>query len=61
MTISLPNLSIYGKGDVNKEYYRSNVFDDESGIFTNNLAFSSYQDEVRTRIKDPFSVAFGLK
>ena len=61
LNITLPNLSIYGEGDVKKEYYRSNVFNDSTDQFTTDLAFSSLQEDVRTTIKDPFSVAFGLQ
>ncbi len=61
LNITLPNLSIYGEGKVKKEFYRSNVFNDSTGQFTSDLAFSSLQEDVRTKIKDPFSVAFGLQ
>lgn len=61
LNISLPNLSIYGEGDVKKEYYRSKVFNDSIGQFTKNLAFICQQENVRTKVKDPFSVAIGLQ
>jgi hypothetical protein len=61
LNITLPNISIYGEGDVKKEFYRSDVFNDSTGQFTENLAFVNLQEDVRTKIKDPFSVAFGLQ
>jgi hypothetical protein len=61
MNFTLPNLSFYGSGDVKKEFYRSNVSDDSEEQFTNDLAFANLQEDVRTKIKDPFSVAFGLQ
>jgi hypothetical protein len=59
-TLTTPNLHISGKGDVKKDYFRSNVFDNSTGQFTRDLAFSNYQIDVSTKIKDPFSIAFGL-
>ncbi len=61
LNITMPNISIYGEGDVKKEFYRSNVFNDSTGQFTENLSFANLQEDVRTKIKDPFSVAFGLQ
>ncbi len=61
LNFTLPNLSIYGQGDVKKEYYRSNVYDDSEEQFTKDLAFANLQEDVRTKIKDPFSVAFGIQ
>ncbi len=61
LNFTLPNLRIYGKGDVKKEFYRSNVYDNSEEQFTNDLAFANLQEDVRTKIKDPFSVAFGLQ
>lgn len=61
LNVTLPNLHIYGQGDVKKEYYRSNVFDDSENQFTEDFAFFDLQEKIGTNIKDPFSVALGLK
>jgi hypothetical protein len=60
LKLSTPNLHILGQGDVRKEYHRANVFDNSTNQFTANLDFSSYQTDVKTNVKDPASIAFGL-
>lgn len=61
LNFTLPNIHIYGEGDVKKEYNRSNVFNDSENNFTEDLAFFNLQEKIGTNIKDPFSVALGLK
>jgi len=61
LKLSTPSLHIFGKGDVRKEYHRSNVFDNSADQFTPNLDFYSYQLDVNTKVKDPASIAFGLQ
>ena len=61
LNMTFPNLSIYGEGKVKKEFYRSNVFDNYSGEFSSDFAFSGYQEKLRTKVKDPFSIAVGVR
>lgn len=61
LNITFPNLNIYGEGVVKKEYYRSNIFDNNLGQFTQDLSFYNFQEKVRTNIKDPFSIAVGIQ
>ena len=61
LKMNLPNLKVYGSGDVKKEFYRTNVHDDSQGEFTKDLAFASIQEDVKTQIKDPLSIAFGFQ
>jgi len=61
LKLSTPNLHIYGQGDVLKEYFRSNVYDNSTDQFTPNLSFSGFQLDADTKIKDPLSIAFGLQ
>lgn len=61
INFTLPNIHIYGEGDVKKEYYRSNVFNDSENQFTEDLAFFNLQEGISTNIKDPASVALGLQ
>ncbi len=60
MNFTLPNISIYGEGDVGKKITRANVFDNDEGKFTSDLVLLEAQRKVRTNIKDPFSVAIGF-
>ena len=61
LNLTLPNLNVYGIGDVSKEFYRSNVYDDSQDEFTKDLAFANIQEDLKTTIKDPLSLAFGLQ
>jgi hypothetical protein len=61
LNITTPNLSIYGTGDVIKEFDRSGIFDNSADKFASNLSFLSAQLNIGTKIKDPLSIAFGLQ
>ena len=61
LNLTLSNLRVYGSGDVQKEFYRSNVYDDSEDEFTKDLAFTNIQEEIKTQIKDPLSLAFGFQ
>ncbi len=61
LNITSPNLSLFGSGNVTKAFNRSNIFDNSTGQFASNLSFISSQEKVKTKIKDPLSIAFGLQ
>ncbi len=61
LNITTPNLSIYGSGDVTKEFERSNIFDNSTNQFAPNLSFLSSQEKIGTKIKNPLSIALGLQ
>ena len=61
LNITTPNLSLFGNGDVIKEFDRSGIFDNSTDQFASNLSFLSSQEKVGTKIKDPLSIAFGLQ
>ena len=60
LNITLPNLSIYGEGEIRIEKERSNIFNNESGEFTPNKNEIEISEKVRTNVKSPFSIALGL-
>jgi len=60
-SITSPNIPLIGRADVRKEYEKSNVFDNESDFFTPNEILIEHEESVKTRIKTPFSAAFGLQ
>ena len=61
LNLTTPNISIYGEGDVLKEFYRTNIYYNEEDRFITDLAFEAVQLDVRTTVKDPFSIAFGFR
>lgn len=61
LNFTFPNIQVYGEGDIRKSQVRSNVFDNQSGEFTSNENLVEFERKVRTTVKTPFSVAFGLE
>lgn len=61
LNLTLPNLSIYGEGDISVQKERSNIFNNESGDFTANKNEIEITEKVRTNVKSPFSIALGLQ
>jgi hypothetical protein len=61
VNITFPSINIYGKGDITKEYSRAGVYNDESGDFTRDEQILGREEDVKTKIKDPFSFAFGME
>ncbi|MGI9531094.1 hypothetical protein [Lutimonas sp.] len=59
--ITLPNLHIYGEGDVRKSTIRSNVFDNEQGSFVSNESNLEFDQKISANVKSPFSAALGLQ
>lgn len=62
LNFTFPAIPLFGSADTREEYYRTNVYDNEAGSFTSNEN-SIEVDEGNTniRIKNPFSVALGLR
>jgi len=61
LNITLPNLSIYGEGDIRIQNERSNIFNNESNEFTSNKNEIEITEKARINIKSPFSIALGLQ
>ncbi len=60
INLTFPNIPLFGKADVRKSLIRSNVYDNSEDQFTSDAAFIQVEEEARTRIKSPFSAAFGM-
>jgi len=61
LNFTFPNIPIYGEADVRKSLVRSNVYDNSANQFTTNSVFVEMEEKARTRIKSPFSAAFGMQ
>jgi hypothetical protein len=61
INFTFPSINIYGEGDISKEYSRASVFNNETGDFTRDEQILGREEDVRARIKDPFSFAFGME
>ncbi|MDN3641685.1 hypothetical protein QWY87_03165 [Lutimonas halocynthiae] len=59
--ITLPNLHIYGEGDLRKSAVRSNIFNNDQDLFVSNEASLQAERKVRANVKSPFSFALGLQ
>jgi len=60
VNLTLPNIPIYGSADVRKSFLISNVYDNSQDQFTANRTFIEVENDMKTRIKSPFSAAFGV-
>jgi len=61
VNMTLPNLHIYGEGDVRKSTIRSNVFSNDLGQFVSNEANLEFDEKISANVKSPFSLALGLQ
>ncbi len=61
VNFTFPNIPIYGEADVRKSLVRSNVYNNPANQFTSNSVFIEVDQKARTRIKSPFSAAFGMQ
>lgn len=61
INFTLPDVPVYGNGDVRKSVTRSNVYDDSIGAFTKNEKTLQFEEKTRVRVKNPFSVALGAQ
>ena len=59
--ITLPNLHIYGEGDVRKSSVRSNVFNNDKNSFVSNESNLNFDEKVNANVKSPFSFALGFQ
>ena len=61
LNITLPNLSIYGEGEIRIQNERSNIYNNESGEFIANKNEIEISEKVKTNVKSPLSIALGLQ
>jgi hypothetical protein len=61
VNFTFPNIPVYGLANVRKSLARSNVYDNFSDTFTSNSSFIGVEENSKTRIKSPFSAAFGVQ
>jgi len=61
VNITFPNIPFIGQADVRKAINRSNVYDDYANSFTANDVFIGFEEDIKPRIKSPFSAALGLQ
>lgn len=59
--ITLPNLHIYGEGDLRKSNVRSNIYNDDQEVFVSNESSLQAEKKVRANVKSPFSFALGVQ
>ncbi len=59
VNFTMPDIPIYGEGDVRKQFYRSNIYDNSSGGFVSNENTLGVESFNNVRVKNPFSVAVG--
>jgi len=60
LNLTLPNIDLYGEAEIDKNITRSGVHDDDVDSFTDELVMLEAERKVRTTLKDPFSVSFGI-
>lgn len=59
--ITLPNLHIYGEGDIRRSHIRSNIYNNDDQVFVSNGANLEAEKKTKANVKSPFSFAFGLQ
>lgn len=59
VNITFPAIPIYGEATVRKAYNRSNIYNNTADTFTSNESFVGFEEKVKTKIKNPFSIALG--
>ena len=59
--LTLPNIPIIGQADVRKSYQISNVYDNYANSFVGNEIIIQNEENVKTNIKNPFSLALGAQ
>jgi len=59
--ITLPNLHIYGEGDLRKSATRSNIFYNEQDVFVSNESSLQFDKKINANVKSPFSFALGVQ
>jgi len=59
--LTFPDIPFIGQADIRKAYMRSNVYDDSEDDFTSNEAFVETEENVKSRVKNPFSTALGIQ
>lgn len=59
--ITLPNLHLYGEGDVRKSSLRSNIYNNEEEFFVSNDIGLDYDERISAHVKSPFSLALGIQ
>lgn len=61
LNLTLPDIPVIGRGDVRKEISRSNIFNDDEGEFVSNENVIGTEEDIKVRVKNPFSAALGLQ
>jgi hypothetical protein len=61
LSITLPDLPIYGQADVRKAVSRSNVYNDLNDSFISNENTIQVEEKAKVRVKNPFSIAVGAQ
>ena len=59
--ITLPNLHIYGEGDLRKSNIRSNIYNNDAENFVSNESSLQADRKARANVKSPFSFALGVQ
>ena len=61
LNFTFPDIPIIGRGDVRKEIGRSNIFNDQDGEFVSNENVIGTEEDMKVRVKNPFSAALGIQ
>ena len=61
LKFTMPNIHIYGEGKIRKGYSRARVYNDLANTFVEDLDFFGYEEHIRSNVKDPFSIAMGVR
>lgn len=59
--ITLPNLHLYGEGDLRTSEVRSNVYNNDSDVFVSNVSLLQFEEKSKVSVKSPFSFALGAQ
>lgn len=61
VNITLPDLPIFGEAQARKTLSRSNIYNDIEAQFVSNENLTLFENQLTTRVKNPFSIAAGVQ
>lgn len=61
MNLTFPDVPVIGRGDVRKEIGRSEIYNDQEDNFTSNENVVGFEEDMKVRVKNPFSAALGFQ